>query len=240
MTDIDLDGLQVAGLPAAELGGRAGRPRDDAREQAILDAAIELVAEVGYDRLTMDGVAARAHASKATIYRRWPGKAELVVEALKRRVPDPIEVPDNGSLRGELEDVMRQVCGHIAGLDGSLLCGLAGASHDDPDLASCFRQMMNEKQSPMQAVVVRAVARGELPPGSTHILIDEVIPAVAVMRSLRAEPLDEAFVAHLVHDIALPLLGAPGGAARSVPTALFVPDPTTSQTDAALPPKESR
>jgi AcrR family transcriptional regulator len=226
MTDIELAGV--------ELASRAGRPRDDAREQAILDAAIELVAEVGYDRLTMDGVAARARASKATIYRRWPGKAELVVDALKRRVPHPFEIPDLGSLEAELEDVMRQVCMHIDGLDGNLLCGLAGACHDDAELASCFKQMMNEKQSPIESVVARAVARGELPPGSAHQLIDEVIPAVAVMHSLQAEPFDEAFVAHLVYDIALPLLGVtPMGAATTTVDLIALdpapPDVTTPE-----------
>jgi AcrR family transcriptional regulator len=225
MTDVELAGV--------ELAGRAGRPRDEAREQAILDAAIELVAEVGYDRLTVDGVAARARASKATIYRRWPGKAELVVEALKRRVPHPIEIADLGSLRAELEDAMRQVCTHISGLDGSLLCGLAGACHDDADLASCFKQMMNEKQSPMEAIVVRAMARGELPQGSTHKLIDEVVPAVAVMHSLQAEPLDETFVSHLVYDIALPLLGA--GSTGPGATTLDLPTPDSTTPDSTTP-----
>ncbi|WP_297546447.1 helix-turn-helix domain-containing protein [Amycolatopsis sp.] len=63
--------------------------RGEQREDAILLAVLELLAEVGYDQMTMDGVAARAHASKATIYRRWPGKAELVVTAVKRHSGSP-------------------------------------------------------------------------------------------------------------------------------------------------------
>ena len=196
-------------MSTTDLASRAGRPRDDAREQAILDAAIELVAEVGYDRLTIDGVATRARASKATIYRRWPGKAELVVDAFKRRVPHPEEIPDLGALRAELDHAMRLLCSHIGGLDGNLLSGLAGACHGDADLAACFKQMVSEKPSPMRAVVARAVSRGELPSGSTHELIDEVLPAVALMRSLQGEPLDGDYVAHLVDDIALRLLTLP-------------------------------
>jgi AcrR family transcriptional regulator len=61
------------------------RERDQQREEAILRAALELLAEIGYDQLTMDAVAARAHCSKATIYRRWPGKAELVTTAVRRQ-----------------------------------------------------------------------------------------------------------------------------------------------------------
>jgi AcrR family transcriptional regulator len=215
--------------PAIDPAGRAGRPRDDAREQAILDAAIQLVAEVGYDRLTIDGVATRARASKATIYRRWPGKAELVVDAFKRRVPHPMEIPDLGSLRAELDHFMQLLCSHIGGIDGNLLCGLAGACHTDPDLAACFKRMVNEKPSPMRAVVTRAVARGELPEGSSHELIEEVVPAAALMRSLQGEPLDGDYIAHLVDDIAFPLLTS------SPPS----PSPTPSVPPTAVSPKES-
>jgi AcrR family transcriptional regulator len=193
-------------MNATDLAARTGRPRDEAREQAILDAAIELVAEVGYDRLTIDGIAARARASKATIYRRWPGKADVVAEAFKRRVPSPLEIADLGSLRAELVDAMRQLCSHLDGLDGNLLCGLAGACHTDPELAACFKQMMAEKDSPLRAVVARAVARAELPPGSTYELAEEVAPAVAMLRILMGEALDEVFVVHLVDDIVVPLL----------------------------------
>jgi AcrR family transcriptional regulator len=196
-------------MTPADLATHAGRPRDDAREQAILDAAIELVAEVGYDRVTVDGIAARARASKATIYRRWPGKADLVIDAFKRRVAEPIEIPELGTLRAELVHTMTLLCAHIDGLDGNLLSGLAGACHSDPELAACFKRMMNEKHSPMADVVDRAVARGELPTGSTHKLIEEVTPCVALMRSLQGEPLDDGFVVHLVDDIALPLLTNP-------------------------------
>jgi AcrR family transcriptional regulator len=217
----------------------AGRPRNEAREQAILDAVVEIVAEVGYDRLTVDGVATRARASKATIYRRWPGKSELVLEAFRRRLPQPIEIADLGSLRAELLDGMRELCSHIAGMDGSLLCGLAGACHSDPGLAACFKQLMNEKQSPLRDVIARAVARGELPAGSTHDLVEEITPAVALMRSLRNEPLDPAFVDHLVDDIALALLGVtdPVIVLPTTPTASPTTPPTGGATRLA---KESR
>ena len=65
-------------------------PRAEAREQAILDAALELLKEVGYDRLSIDALAERAHAGKATIYRHWSGKAEIVVDAIRRRQCPPV------------------------------------------------------------------------------------------------------------------------------------------------------
>ena len=78
------------------------RPRvEGEREQEILDAALEVLAEVGYDRLTMDAVATRAKASKATLYRRWTNKLTLVIDALVAQKATP-EPPDTGSLRGDL------------------------------------------------------------------------------------------------------------------------------------------
>ena len=85
-----------------EAAAAAQRPRvEGLREQEILDAALVVLADVGYDRLTMDAVAHRAKASKATLYRRWSSKATLVVEALARTKGTP-PVPDTGDLRSDL------------------------------------------------------------------------------------------------------------------------------------------
>ena len=228
-------------MTEAELAVRAGRPRDDARERAILDAAIELLAEVGYERLTVDGVAVRARASKATIYRRWPGKEDLVVAAVKERVPEPIEIPDLGSLPAELDDAMRQLCAHIGGLDGNILFGLAGACHSDPGLAACFKEAMSDKDSPMRPVVIRGVARGELASADNARLLEEVTVAVAFMRSLKGGPLDESFIAHLVDDIALPVLLGSDRRATPARAPSAQPPPIPPPTGAALRlAKESR
>src|SRR3954469_17088186 len=80
-----------------------GRPRDPQRRQAILDAALTLVAEVGYDRTTVDAIATKAGVSKPTLYRRWPhGKPELVADAIRKRNAEASRTPDTGSLRGDL------------------------------------------------------------------------------------------------------------------------------------------
>src|SRR5580693_10631580 len=89
---------------------RTGRPRDEGREQAIRDAAIELLAEVGYDAMSIEAVAVRARSSKATIYRRWPGKAELVAEAIRRRSEPALQdIPDTGSLRSDLRVLVQRM-----------------------------------------------------------------------------------------------------------------------------------
>src|SRR3954447_1593913 len=94
--------------PEAAAAAAVARPRiEGVREQEILDAALEVLADVGYDRLTIDAVAHRAKASKATLYRRWNSKATLVVEALAR-VKGPPVTPDTGDLR---TDLLETFCG---------------------------------------------------------------------------------------------------------------------------------
>jgi len=111
-----------------EVVPRGGRPRDESREQAILDAAIDLLAEVGYEGMSIEAVAVRAKSSKATIYRRWPGKAELVADAMRRR-SEPIleDLPDTGSLRSDLLALALRMFDGMKGVDGGLMCGLAVA-----------------------------------------------------------------------------------------------------------------
>ena len=93
------------------------RPRvEGERELEILEATLEVLDEVGYDLLTMDAVATRAKASKATLYRRWKGKPELVVAAIMAHKGDAV-VPDTGSLRG---DLLAAYCGASGGLDDPL------------------------------------------------------------------------------------------------------------------------
>src|SRR3954452_8735043 len=114
------------------------RPRIEGdREQEILDATLEVLADVGYDRLTMDAVAARAKASKATLYRRWTNKVSLVVEALQHQ-KGPNVVPDTGSLRNDLRAVF---CGsggltdqHTVAQFASVLTAIAR----DPEFAEAF------------------------------------------------------------------------------------------------------
>jgi AcrR family transcriptional regulator len=190
-----------------EIGGRRpSGPRAEAREQAILDAALELVKEVGYDRLSMDALAERAHAGKATIYRHWSGKAEVVAEAIRRRKSGRQVMPDTGSLRQDLFEALGNMCVSLDG-DGALVAGVMSAMRTDPQLSALMRSQVLDGDSPIDNIVSRAVDRGELLPGTTADLINEVGPAVVMMRlAFRGEPLDEAFTVHLVDQIVLPLL----------------------------------
>src|SRR4051812_12202770 len=112
------------------------RPRvEGGREEEILDATVAVVAELGYDRLTMDAVATAAKASKATLYRRWTTKAELVVDAISRAKGCPMpENVDTGSLRGDLISMSCGQGGFTEEMPLSVMAGLLTALHRDEDL----------------------------------------------------------------------------------------------------------
>ena len=139
-----------------------------AREEELLDATIELLLDVGYDRLTMDAVAKLARASKATLYRRWSSKQSLVVDAVTRSkravVLDP---PDTGSLRGDLVELF---CGQrgLGSHDTTLVLGVVvTALQTDAEFAREFRdQVPGPKIAVMGEIYRRAEARGELAPGA--------------------------------------------------------------------------
>ena len=181
-------------------------PRAEAREEAILEAALELIMEVGYDRLSMDALAERARAGKATIYRRWSGKAQVVAEAIRRRKGRHDLDHDTGSLRGDLVAALTNTCTALT-LDEAVISGVMTAMRTDPELAALMRAQVTNSGGKFDGLVERAVARGELPVGATAEPINEVAPSMIMMRlTLRGEPLDDAFTIHLVDDILLPIL----------------------------------
>ena len=170
--------------------------------------AFELLAEVGYESLRLDAVAARARASKATLYRHWPTKARLAAEAVRTcKGGTGTLVPDTGSLRGDLLAWFSELAETTTGEDGPLLAGLVMAMRTDPDLAAEMRAMRTSKSPTARIICARARARGELRDGYDADLIDEIVPGQLFMHSFaRGGPLDEQFIAHLTDDIILPLL----------------------------------
>jgi AcrR family transcriptional regulator len=192
----------------------AGRPRDETRDAAILEATIEVLKDVGYDRLTIDAVAAKARASKATVYRRWPNKAALVVEAMRALMPQveagaepPCLFPDTGSLRGDMVAGLEALAAKLSTDEGNLMAAVMTAQCRDPELAAAMRGATEDKQRSCQVVVDRAIARGELTSTRGVKAFVEVVPALMYNRLLvTREPFNDAFIAEVVDDIALPLL----------------------------------
>jgi AcrR family transcriptional regulator len=185
--------------------------RGKEREDAILAAAIELIGEVGYAALTMDAVAARAQASKATIYRRWRNKAQLVKAALDAYDADRnAAIPDTGDLRSDLVAVMRALRERASESYLAMITGLIAASKHDPELAAALDEhVANEELSPFLVSLQRAVDRGDLPPDADSELVHDVAEAM-IMRQLANGVFDEAFIQRVVDDVLLVLLGRGG------------------------------
>jgi AcrR family transcriptional regulator len=183
------------------------------REQAILSAVIALLGEDGYDAMTMDAVAARAHASKTTIYRRWPGKPELVRAAVDSFVAGRVPTDaDTGSLRGDLLAVMRTLRGHLTGEFLAMMSGLLHAMQQDPELARVLRSHLASDHTVALPVIGRAVGRGELPAGADLELaglMHEVIEAHLLRRMAIGGALDDEFARHVVDDLVIPVLTTP-------------------------------
>jgi AcrR family transcriptional regulator len=178
------------------------------RDAAICDATLALLLEVGYDRMSMDAVAARAHASKATIYRRWPGKKELVLDAVRSRGPGMVVPDDTGSLHGDLVATYRSALEGVGAEDAELVAGVLRAMRSTPELADCVRtQVLESKCQVSRTIVARAVERGELPPETDPMLLHEVASALWFHRILVVGgPVDDDFIAHVVDDVLIPLL----------------------------------
>jgi AcrR family transcriptional regulator len=178
------------------------------RDAAICDATLALLLEVGYDRMSMDAVAARAHASKATIYRRWPGKQELVLDAVRARGVGLTVAEDTGSLRGDLVATYRSAIHGSAADDADLIAGVLRAMRTAPELADCVRsQVIESKCDVSRVIVARAVGRGELPAETDPLILHEVASALWFHRVLVVGgPVDDAFIAHVVDDVLMPLL----------------------------------
>lgn len=188
-----------------------GRPLDRSRDPAILAAALEVLSEHGYDRLTMDMVAARARAGKAALYRRWSSKAELVVDALALHHSALLE-PDTGTLLGDLEALLEQ--GQPTEddyLGTSIVAGLATACGRDPELARALNDRFLETgHKVLRLALERAVDRGEVPRGRDLEFLIEVIPALFFSRVLTSgRPPDKAFAHRIVHEIIYPLATSP-------------------------------
>lgn len=190
-----------AGTAAPPTGRRGpGRPRSDAAHDAILAASIELIREIGYDAVTMDGIAERAGVGKATIYRRWKEKETLVTEAVGRIVQRMTE-PDTGSVEGDLLVLMRGDAQLYADpASRLLLSGLVAAMARSTPIARAVRDgFVATRRGAMRRVIERGAARGELrKPLDVELMLD-LLNGVPFYRYLITDgPIDDRLVRNLV------------------------------------------
>lgn len=189
------------------------RPRvEGARESEILDAALAVLGEVGYDRLTMDAVATRAHASKATLYRRWPRKSTLVVDAIIQ-AKHALQSPDvdTGNLRDDLVAMACCVGGLAEDESAKLMAGVVTALHRDTEFGDEFRQrVVGPKLDAVVGIFERARVRGEIDAGLDLDLLAPALAGIILHRSfVLGLPPDEQTVARVVDEIILPAATRP-------------------------------
>ena len=183
-------------------GTSAGRPRSEVAHQAILDATLELLAEVGFSALTVEGVAQRAGVGKATIYRRWPSKLPLVVEAFGE-LP-AFEDVDTGSLDRDLKAMLTQYLKSFLSTPlATVYPSLAAERRHNPELGALLDPLLRNRRKPLDAALRRALARGELAEGlDLELASDLIVGPVAVRLFFRGTQIKPDMVGPMV-DMAL-------------------------------------
>ncbi|QBI55709.1 TetR/AcrR family transcriptional regulator [Streptomonospora litoralis] len=187
-----------------------GRHPDAARDAALREAALALLSEVGYDGMTVDAVAARAKAGKNTIYRRWSGKAELVIDALSHAKGDT-EYPDTGSLSGDLHAVADALADTEGRIDARVILGIAHAMARDTELRRVFEEsFVTPHTAGLRRVFDRAAARGEIPADRDRELLASVFPALTLQELLvSGAAATPEFARRLMDEVVFPLATAP-------------------------------
>ncbi len=190
---------------------RSGRKRDPSRDVALLGAALDVLAEVGYEGLTMDAVAERVRASKATLYRRWSSKQDLLLAAIAHLEGDPIEpsqLPDTGTLRGDLLAMFKP-----DSVEGSehrfrVIVGLSSLLVRGGELRAAVERLLTNPWTEAHRVLMRrAVARGEVSEDADIESVAQVLPSMAAYRTLIQQlPFDAEFLVTIVDGVLLPAL----------------------------------
>ncbi|MEV7377400.1 TetR/AcrR family transcriptional regulator [Streptomyces lydicus] len=181
------------------------------RRREVFDVVLELLAEVGYERFSMDLVARRARASKATLYQRWPSKAELVVDALKEHQP-VVSGPDTGSLPGDLRALLMAWLAGWDARDRGLMLALLEGSRRDEELARLREERLGSPiRQAAEAALTRARRRGEITGRIDAELLLELPFALVLLRVLvRDERPGRELADRIVDGIVAPLLGTTG------------------------------
>ena len=198
--------------PIAAEPARLGRKRDHTRDPEILDAALDVLAETGYDGMTIEMVATRAKAGKATLYRRWPSKPELVIDAvacMKSSGIDFDNLPDTGTLRGDLVAMVKAPSIRDAERKMKVMAGIVSMLAGNPELAETARQALIEPRAAVNRIFfTRAIERGEISADLDVEMLCLIGPAMASYRTLMLrKPVDREYLMSIIDRIVLPAAG---------------------------------
>ncbi len=174
---------------------------------------VELLAEYGYGTLTMDLVAARARAGKATLYRRWSCKLDLVIDTVWRLEHCSVTDPDTGSFREDQLLLLHEFANVLRGRQGAVTATLVGELTRHPDLAVALRTvLLHQRRAVQMTIAERAIARGDVRCGAPWPLVNEIGPSLLFGRHLiSGESVDHSYIVDVVDDIVMPLVVMPAG-----------------------------
>jgi AcrR family transcriptional regulator len=183
---------------------RPGRRRDPSRDEAICAATLAIFAEEGYAGVSIEGVAARAGVGKATIYRRFPSKAQLVVEAMRVGACFTDHLPDTGDVRADLTSMLQRMIDKLRSDDGPVLIAFAAERLRNPELAAEFeRSVIGAKRAHSRRLITAAIERGDLPADSDVEVIAESGPAIVWHHALQGLPITDDLPGRII-DMVLP------------------------------------
>lgn len=183
-----------------------GRPRDSKREDAIAEAAITVIQDVGYERCTIEAIANKAGVSKATIYRRWKNKQEVIANAMARHAFSQTPCIDTGNLRDDLVELLLAKVKVLKGPDGAVIASVMSAAKMDPELAKAIPHSVRDGESEVHEVILeRAIKRGEISPNANLELLAEITPAIMTYRIFMSQQsVNRKFISTLVDDVLIP------------------------------------
>jgi AcrR family transcriptional regulator len=182
------------------------------REVEFLEVTLRLLQEHGYDGLTVDAVAMTARASKATVYRRWPSKAELVLAAFSEGLRQVAVPPETGTLRGDLLRVGQLVCEQARQHASTMRAVLVEVSRNAALNDVMQHQFVNQRKALIQHILRQAVERGEIDQAAVSDELWDLLPGYLIFRSIVAgRPPTQRTVQALVDDVIIPALTRPAG-----------------------------
>ncbi len=173
-----------------------GRPRSEEARQAILRSTLKLLEHTGFPDLSIEAIAADAGVGKATVYRWWPNKGALVVDAFASSSEDELHFPDTGSVQRDMSLQMNQFLGILRTRRGRTVAAMLGAGQSDPELLESFRErFLRKRRQEAYQTLRRGIERGELPRSLDLDLVLDVLYGAIYMRFLiRHDELSEAYI----------------------------------------------
>lgn len=189
-----------------QLGGRngdtkrpPGRPRSEAARRAILSSTLRLLQRTGFNDLCIEAIASDANVSKATVYRWWPNKGALVVDAFSSSVRKQLQFPDTGSVYSDMSLQMNHLVEIFRSRRGQIVAALIGGGQSDPELIEAFRErFVRPRRLEAYATLQRGVDRGELPRHTDFdLILDSLYGAIYMRFLIWKHGLTEEFIENL-------------------------------------------